>query len=127
MLLHEMRHQPCDVFVMVSFREAVRMRNRKHRLHVIPCSQLQTVGLMSDRSSFGLPSGDTKLFFVSGPPGDRQIDLSWNVKHLLFGWARCLLMIGLSMVHAEHLMLGGLTVKAEEVMVRFSDEPVTGL
>ena len=71
--------------------------------------------------------GDTKHFFVGGPPGDTQIDLSWNVDLLLFGWARCLLMIGLSTVRAEHLTLSGLTVKAEEVMVRFLDEPVAGL
>ena len=68
-----------------------------------------------------------KHFFVGGSPGDTQIDLSWNVNLLLFGWARCLLMTGLSTVCAERLTLGGLMVKAEKVMVRFSDEPVTGL
>ena len=36
-------------------------------------------------------------------------------------------MTGLSTVCAERLTLGGLMVKAEKVMVRFSDEPVKGL
>ena len=89
---------------------------------------------MDDESIFGPPTGDTKRFFVSGPPGDTQIDPAWNVERLLFGGVRRLLlsmarrslMIGLSTLCAGRLTLRGLTVEAEVVMVRFSDEPVTG-
>ena len=70
---------------------------------------------MGNRSVFRTPTGETRRFFVGGPPGHTQIDPSGNVKRLLFDWA-----IRLSMIVLSALL------KAEVVMARFSDKPVSG-
>ena len=82
---------------------------------------------MDDESIFGPTTGDTKRFLVGGAAGDTHVDPSWNVERLLFGVAKRLFTVGLSALGAERLTLGGLTIGAKVVMVRFSDEPVKGL
>ena len=51
---------------------------------------------------------------------------TFGAGRLLFGLARLLLIIALSTMSAERFALGKLSVRAEKVMVRFSDTAVSG-